>query len=318
MFSTPYYLTSTLIAVAAVAIDFALGEPRRYHPLVGFGWLADKFEAKFNAKNKLNPENIRNKSTQRWLGALALTLLLTPFVWLAHWLCQNVITSFVANTLLLYFSIGHKSLHEHARAVSHALKKNDVAQAQLAASYMVSRDSSAIEPISATVESVLENGNDGVFGALFWFFVAGGTGALLFRLANTMDAMWGYKTPRFLYFGWAAARFDDAINYIPARLTALTYAVLGNTKLALTCWQTQAPTWDSPNAGPVMSAGAGAMNVKLGGAARYFGEWHERPILGVGEPPVLADIERALKLVRHGVYVWLALFLMIKVMQHYA
>jgi len=100
---------------------------------------------------------------------------------------------------------------------------------------MVSRDSAAIEAVPATVESVLENGNDGVFGALFWFFIAGGAGALAFRLANTMDAMWGYKTPRYYYFGWAAARLDDVLDYIPARLTAIIYALLGHTRLALQC-----------------------------------------------------------------------------------
>ncbi len=297
-----------MVAIVAVALDFALGEPQRFHPLVGFGFLANKLEARFNPKAK------QNSPTQRFTGLIALLLLILPFVILAYWLCHHLITRFVANTLLLYFAIGHKSLHEHARAVTAALNNNDEDLAKTAASYMVSRDSSAIEPIPATVESVLENGNDGVFGALFWFFIAGGTGALLFRLANTMDAMWGYKTPRFFYFGWAAARFDDALNYIPARLTALTYALLGNTKLALRCWKSQAPTWDSPNAGPVMSSGAGALNVKLGGAARYFGEWHERPVLGAGNPPVLNDIEHALALVRHGVYIWLGIFSIITLM----
>ena len=291
-----------MVAVAAVALDFMLGEPRRYHPLVGFGFLASKLEALLNTQDR------QSLVTQRFVGAIALVFLIAPFILFAYWLCHIAIISFVANTLLLYFAIGHKSLHQHARAVSSALKSGDEDLAKTAASYMVSRDSSAIEPIPATVESVLENGNDGVFGALFWFFIAGGAGALLFRLANTMDAMWGYKSPRFYYFGWAAARFDDVLNYIPARLTALTYALLGHTKLALNCWKTQAPTWDSPNAGPVMSAGAGALHVKLGGAARYFGEWHERPVLGAGNPPVLNDIERALALVRHGVYLWLVLF----------
>jgi adenosylcobinamide-phosphate synthase len=297
-----------VIAIVAMALDFALGEPRRYHPLVGFGFLANKLEATFNPKTK------QDLPFQRFIGLIALIVLISPFIILAYWLCHQLITFFVANTLLLYFAIGHKSLHEHARAVSKALINNDQELAKTAASYMVSRDSSAIEPIPATIESVLENGNDGVFGALFWFFIAGGIGALLFRLANTMDAMWGYKSPRFIYFGWAAARFDDTLNYIPARLTALTYALLGNTKLALSCWKSQAPTWDSPNAGPVMSAGAGALNVKLGGAARYFGEWHERPTLGAGKPPVLTDIERALALVRHGVYIWLGIFLIITLM----
>lgn len=214
---------------------------------------------------------------------------------------------------LLYFAVGHKSLHEHARAVSNALHRDDNATAILATSYMVSRDSSAIEPVPATVESVLENGNDGVFGAIFWFLIAGGAGALAFRLINTMDAMWGYKNHRYNYFGWAAARLDDVVNYIPARLTALTYALLGNTRTAINCWKTQAPLWDSPNAGPVMSAGAGSLSVKLGGAARYHGEWHIRPILGAGSPPEINDIERALELVRHGVYLWLIVAMLVGV-----
>jgi adenosylcobinamide-phosphate synthase len=291
------------IAMAAVLLDFMIGEPRRFHPLVGFGWLASKLEASLNIANK------KNNANQRWVGTFALALLLAPFILLAYWLCHIPVISIVADTLLLYFAIGHKSLHDHARAVTHALNNHDEASAKIAASYMVSRDSAAIEPVPATVESVLENGNDGVFGALFWFFIAGGTGALLFRLANTMDAMWGYKTPRFYYFGWAAARLDDVLDYVPARLTALTYAILGNTKLALNCWKTQAPLWDSPNAGPVMAAGAGALHVQLGGAARYQGEWHERPNLGAGEAPIAEDIERALKLVRHGVYLWLLVML---------
>jgi len=293
--------------MAAVLLDFIIGEPRRFHPLVGFGWLANKLEAWLNIANKTN------NAKQRWVGMFALALLLTPFILLAYWLCHIPVVSIVADTLLLYFAIGHKSLHDHARAVTRALSNHDEASAKIAASYMVSRDSAAIEPVPATVESVLENGNDGVFGALFWFFIAGGTGALLFRLANTMDAMWGYKTPRFYYFGWAAARLDDVLDYIPARLSALTYAILGNTKLALNCWKTQAPLWDSPNAGPVMSAGAGALGVQLGGAARYQGEWHERPILGAGEPPIAGDIERALKLVRHGVYLWLLVMLVVSI-----
>jgi adenosylcobinamide-phosphate synthase len=296
--------------MAAVLIDWVVGEPKRFHPLVGFGYLATQLEA------RLNPSKQQMLASQRWIGAAALLLLLMPFLVVANWLCQHETTWVIANTALLYFAIGHKSLHQHARAVSTALYRHDEQGAKIAASYMVSRDSSAIEPIPATIESVLENGNDGVFGALFWFFVAGGTGALLFRLANTLDAMWGYKTPRYYYFGWAAARFDDVLNLMPARLTALSYALLGHGRVALQCWKTQAPTWDSPNAGPVMAAGAGALNIKLGGAARYHGEWHMRPPLGAGKAPVLNDIERALALVRHGVIIWLGIFLVLMVATH--
>lgn len=129
---------------------------------------------------------------------------------------------------------------------------------------------------------------------------------LLFRLANTLDAMWGYRTPRYLQFGWAAARIDDLLNFLPARLTALSYALLGRTRPALACWRSQAPGWDSPNAGPVMAAGAGALGVRLGGTARYHGHEELRPPLGEGRAPDLAALHGALALVRRGAWLWLA------------
>jgi adenosylcobinamide-phosphate synthase len=151
---------------------------------------------------------------------------------------------------------------------------------------------------------LLENGNDAVFGTLFWFIVAGAPGAVLFRLANTLDAMWGYRTPRFLAFGCVAARIDDGLNWIPARLTASSYALLGNTRLAWCCWRSQAPAWSSPNAGPVMSAGAGALGLALGGAACYDGVMEDRPPLGTGRVASAADIGRAWRLVAGTTALW--------------
>lgn len=290
-------LASTLIA--ALLLDAWLGEPRRAHPLVGFGRLTRAVEHALHA-----PSRVR--------GALGVALLVVPPVALAGWCREQATWARIACDVgLLYFALGHRSLHDHARPVASALARGDHTGAQALASRMVSRDSSAIEPACATTESVLENGNDGVFGALFWFLLAGGPGALLYRLINTLDAMWGYRNARYLHFGWAAARLDDVLNWIPARLTALTYTLLGHTRDALRCWRTQAPRWDSPNAGPVMAAGAGALRLRLGGPARYQGHWHERPALGCGVPPSARSIEDALRLVRRGVYAWAALAIVI-------
>jgi adenosylcobinamide-phosphate synthase len=247
--------------------------------------------------------------TRRLRGTLALVLLLVPVTLAAALMGAVPYAGAGFEVAALWFALGHRSLHDHARPVADALREGDEAAARRYASLMVSRDAAALHISGATTESVLENGNDGVFGALFWFALAGGAGAVLFRLANTLDAMWGYRNDRYRHFGWAAARLDDLLNYLPARLTALTYALLGKTRQAMACWRRQAPAWDSPNAGPVMAAGAGALGVALGGPARYEGEWHERPPLGTGAPPGVDDIERALQLVRRGVWLWLALLM---------
>ncbi|MCM2289453.1 MAG: cobalamin biosynthesis protein, partial [Sulfuritalea sp.] len=185
----------------------------------------------------------------------------------------------------------------------------DLAAARTHVGWLVSRDTSALDEegvARAAVESILENGNDAVFGTLFWFLLAGGAGAVLYRLANTLDAMWGYRDQRRLYFGWAAARIDDLLNLVPARLTALSYALLGDTRNAWSCWRRQAAAWSSPNAGPVLAAGAGALAVQLGGAAMYHGAMEERPKVGAGDTASVGHIGAALALVERSLWLWLA------------
>ncbi len=295
-----------LSAVAGVALDAALGEPKRWHPLVGFGKLANRLEQRFNPSGG----GWRSHGVSAWcLAVLPLTLLtvlLVQLPWIG-WLVQIV---------ALYAALGLRSLDQHAQPVAQALRLGDLPVARLRVGYMVSRrteDLDATGVARAGTESVLENGSDAVFAALFWFLVAGAPGVVLYRLSNTLDAMWGYRNERFERFGWAAAKIDDLLNYVPARLVALTYAVLGRSALAMRCWQRQAPQWDSPNAGPVMAAGAGALGVSLGGAAVYHGELHQRPELGEGPPPRARDIERAMNLVWGGVLLWLLLMLIVEV-----
>lgn len=293
-----------ILVLIGVGLDMRLGEATRWHPLVGFGNFAARIEKKLNTGGR------------RFMrGATAWMLVVLPcvlFTWLLTFLLAqlDMLAAFGAHALLLYFSLGLRSLRDHTLPISQALFNDDLPQARILTARIVSRDTTQAEEgelARAGVESLLENGNDAVFGTLFWFVIAGGPGAILFRLANTLDAMWGYRTSRFLQFGCVAARIDDGLNFIPARMTAMSYALLGNTRAAWQCWRGQAPAWSSPNAGPVMSAGAGALGISLGGAAVYDGELEQRPPLGIGPPATGNDIRRAWRLVASTTWLWLAL-----------
>lgn len=287
-------MSITLIIFSALLLDFWLGEPRRFHPLVGFGNLA--------------------KTVERWLyadsalrGLISVLLLLIPLTALVT-LTQTLPWHWALDILLLYLTIGWKSLGIHAKRVQSALLADNLSEARHQVGMLVSRDTTRLDQgdvSKATIESVLENGNDAIFATLFWFVVAGAPGAIAYRLVNTLDAMWGYRNDRYRHFGWASARLDDVLNYIPARLTALSYVITGQKNCALKCWKTQGHVWKSPNAGPVMAAGAGSLGVSLGGAAWYHGKLEQRPILGEGRDPNANDIDRAILLIQRAIVLWL-------------
>lgn len=292
-------MISALICLLALLLDRWLGEPRRAHPLVLFGRLADGVERRWNLA-----------AAGRGVGLLALAVLVLPVVLaaaLVTWLLSGI-WLLAIELLVLYLAIGCRSLQLHARAVARPLAAGDLAAARHAVGMLVSRDTAALDAegvATAATESVLENGADAVTASLFWYAVAGLPGVILHRSVNTLDAMWGYRTPRFRQFGWAAARLDDLLHWIPARLTALGYALVGKTRQALACWRRQASAWDSPNAGPVMAAGAGALGLRLGGAAPYHGAWRDRPLLGDGVSPDAGSIDRALGLLQRSLVLWL-------------
>ncbi len=295
--------------IAAVLADRALGEPRRWHPLVGFGWLASHIETE--VRKRLGDGVAA--------GAVAWTLAVLPLAALAWALrVSHPAAHWLVDIGLLYLAIGASSLADHAQAVARPLQAGELDSARVAVSYIVSRDTDGLndtEVATAAVESVLENGNDAIFAAVFWFLLLGGPGVLLFRLANTLDAMWGYRNPRYLMFGRVAARMDDVLGWVPARLTALSYALIGHTRQALRCWKTQAPQWKSPNAGPVMAAGAGALGVSLGAAARYHGQLQQRPLLGCGPKPDASTVTQAVRLMHHALTLWLGVLALLALIE---
>ncbi|WP_028470231.1 CobD/CbiB family cobalamin biosynthesis protein [Neptunomonas japonica] len=319
-----------------VLIDWLVGEPKRWHPLVGFGWIAKKVECIFNLQ-KAHSQKLRSLevnsnelleglSTEllvdasiikssliklRLLGALAVALVCLPLPLLLHYWLSSEWESFVLNSLLnallLYLALGHRSLWDHIQPIADALFRQDDASARHHTAMIVSRDPEALNIEVSAIESVLENGSDAIFGAIFWFVIAGGAGAIFYRLVNTLDAMWGYRTERYCHFGYVAAKLDDLLNYLPARCTALSYAILSNTRKALMCWKNQASAHASPNGGPVIAAGAGGLGVLLGGPTRYHGVWHDKPVLGTGELPKAVDLQRAMRLVSHSLILWICL-----------
>lgn len=298
--------------LVAVLLDLFIGEFSFAHPLVGFGNLAGKVEARANNRKKGS-------------GLMAVLLLIAPFVALTT-LADNAVkqsglpgAAWIFEGIILYFTIGTRSLIEHAAAVARALRSGSLEEARFSVSRIVSRDTSSMQEqdaARAAIESVLENGNDAVFAPIFWFFILGAPGAVLLRLSNTLDAMWGYKNERYLKFGWAAARLDDVLMWLPARLTALSYALCGHGLDAIKCWWRQGRKWYSPNAGPVMAAGAGALRVSLGGDAVYGGKLKERLILGCGKVPDYRDIDRANKLVTRSLLLWILLIFLKEVISH--
>jgi len=292
-----------LLVLIAVFFDYLLGEPKRYHPLAGFGRLAVMLEG------MLYGTTTPPGAYLRLAGLFAWVMLIAPFVLLSAWLASIPMLGYGFEVLFLYLALGASSLALHARTVAHALKQRRLNFAREHVAMMVSRETKELDETGvsrATIESVLENGNDAIFAALFWFTVLGAPGVVMYRLANTLDAMWGYRDDRYRYFGWASARIDDLLNWVPARLTALTYILVGRTRQGLRCWRRQAPQWYGMNPGVVMSSGAGAMNVTLGGAARYHGQLKQRPLLGAGQAPTVEDIERSVLFVQRGQWLWLA------------
>lgn len=292
-------MTTAIVIILAVLLDHWLGEPRRHHPLVLFGRYAKWVEAHLIGVSDAG---------QRLRGVAAVWLAVLPWLVLSALLLLLPGIDLLVSVLLLYLAIGGSSLAQHARAVAAALAVGDLELARERVGWMVSRETGSLDESGvsrATVESVLENGNDALFGAIFWFALLGAPGVVLFRLSNTLDAMWGYRNERYRDFGWFAARLDDVLGWLPARLTALSYLLVGDAARGWRCWRQQGSHSDSPNAGVVMASGAGALSVQLGGPAVYQGELYNKPLLGEGAAPQEADIARAISLVQRALILWL-------------
>ncbi|MGB1906225.1 MAG: adenosylcobinamide-phosphate synthase CbiB [Spongiibacter sp.] len=299
---TDLFLTVATI-LAALALDRYFGEPRRFHPLVGFGALAQKVERFCNTGGAI-VQYIAGIGS--W-GVVVLPIVIT--VYLAdRALSFNLWLACFFDALILYLAIGWRSMCEHIEPIYRALANGDIDSARQRLSYVVSRDTAALnhdDIVAATIETTLENSSDSLFASLFWFVFLGPAGVILHRLSNTLDAMWGYRNARFNFFGAFAARVDDALNILPSQLVGFSFFIVSRSSAALRCHVRQGWRWKSISAGAVMASGAAALGVELGGTASYHGVANTRPPLGEGRAPNREDIARAITLVNHTLLLWL-------------
>ena len=288
--------TAAGLALGAAA-DLLFADPRRGHPVAGFGAAAAALERRTWRDSRTAGVGYATVcvGTAAALGTAGSRLTA------GRPLARTALTA-VATWAVL----GGTSLGRAADTMAQHLAADDLPAARAHLSTLAGRDPSSLgeaELVRATVESVAENTSDAAVAPLFWGAVAGLPGLLAYRAANTLDAMVGYRSPRYARFGWASARLDDVLNWVPARVTAaltvLTAPVAdGSPAGAWRAWRRDGAAHPSPNAGRCEAALDGALGLRLGGRNVYGERVEERPTLGDGQPPVRGDSRRAVRLSR--------------------
>ncbi len=214
----------------------------------------------------------------------------------------------VAIILIATTGLAQRSLHDHVANVIRPLAAGDLEAARIALSGIVGRDTAGLDAsgmAAATTETLAESFCDGIVAPAFWFLILGLPGLFAFKCISTADSMIGHLDAHYRQFGWASARLDDVLNWLPARLSGTLICISGGSGWRI-MWR-DAANHLSPNAGWPESAMAGALGVKLGGGATYDGEWIARQTLGDGLAPNVTDLNRAMAVYRRAcVLLWLA------------
>ena len=304
-----------LSMLIALCIDRLFGWPdflfRRFsHPVVGFGHLISLFESKLN-------KSIWSSNLRKATGLFSLFFLVAGLASLSFLILLAIPEGpigILVTSILVWPLIAAKSLSDHVEAVAEPLKLNDVIKARPAVSMIVGRNSNHLDSndiARASLESLAENTSDGVTAPLFWGVLLGFPGVLIYKFVNTADSMIGYKNERYRDFGWASARFDDLVNYIPARLTSLIYAIISrNTLEVLHVTLRDASHHRSPNAGWPETSVATSIGVKLSGPRIYDGVETNYPWLNKdGRNPTGHDVFSGLKLFDR--FLWATTFLLL-------
>jgi adenosylcobinamide-phosphate synthase len=294
---SPAVVRAAGLALGVVA-DAALGDPARAHPVAGFGRLVTWLERRLYA-DAVAPG--------AWLVGLALAGPVLGGFAAERLGRRRPLLGVVLTAAATWAVLGGTSLGREGEVLARFLDAGDLEGARARLSHLCARDAGGLDVddvARATVESLAENTSDAVVAPLLWGAVGGVPGLLAYRAVNTMDAMIGYRSPRYLRFGRVAARLDDAANYVPARVTGLLTvlaapAVGGSPGVSWRVLRRDGSRHPSPNAGRAEAAAAGALAVRLGGTNVYAGHVEQRPALGEGgRVPQAGDVRRAVRLGR--------------------
>ena len=253
-------------------------------------------------------------------GVLAWSIAVIPLlvaVWLISWILGNIhpILVWAWNIGVLYITLGFKYFSNDAEAIARALRAGDIEAARghlahwLGGRRGADAQLSADDLVRVTIEQIFSASLRQMFGVLFWFMVlagAGPVGAVLYRATSILARRWTHGA-----FGEFAREAFHYINWIPARLTALTYAIAGDFEDAMYCWRTQAAAWPDREAGVVLAAGAGATGVQLGMPLSVEGELRDRPELGLNQSPEPDHIDSAVSMVWRGLTIWLVIGILV-------
>jgi len=296
-----------LVLLLALAIDLACGDMAvvfRYlpHPVVVVGRGARFFDSRLNRPS-------RSDNERRLRGVVIVVMLVGAAAvlgWAINEYLHIVHYAWAIEALLVAVLLTQRSLFEHVAAVGRVLQSEGLEAARQAVAKTTGRDLESLDEFGvarAAIQSLFDNFSADLIAPAFWYLLFGLPGLFAYKAANTLDSIIGHRAPKYLEFGWAAARFDDALNWIPARLTAMLIAlaalVLPGTKSseAVRTVFADAKKHRSPNAGWPESAAAGALGVALGGPRRYLGTVMNEPWLGDGRArATVGDIGRALTL----------------------
>lgn len=277
-----------LTGILAFLIDTIIGDPRtKYHPVVLMGKLIALLEHCF-----YRADDSDNKKFVMGIMLVIITLLISYEVAAAIMMLSYQIPfswgSAAVGGLLLSFTISPNSLAKAGKGIYALLIIGELTEAREKVGWIVGRDTKDLDDAEiarATIETIAENTVDGIIAPLFFFVLGGVPLAVLYRAANTMDSMIGYKNEKYLYFGRGAAKLDDVLNYIPARITAMLFLfsalILGfDYRNAYRIMQRDAAKHPSPNGGYAEATMAGALHIRLGGMNSYFGRKSFRAYMG--------------------------------------